>query len=184
MLLESPGAPPPGQGGETRRFERDLVRQEVAQALGEELAMRQILADLPQTDMPEALLAQIQDAVVMEAAADDASGAAQEKRSWLSLPEVPGLSSVAWMWRGPALAVENAGPALRGASEAAGGLSTVRYTAGRGPGSVSESQGPSVVNRVGGKLARDAGGLVWRNLTGQKKTSKPGLLTRLLRRKG
>jgi len=107
---------------ETAGFERRLLEPAVAEAFGDALMLRALLADMPPDQAPDELLASLEKALVADARL------ARRAR----MPRLrAALSGMSWMVRGPAQAIPTAAAASGGqGATVRSGLSTMRYALG------------------------------------------------------
>lgn len=106
---------------ETREFERDLARPDVARALSQAILLRDLLTGDPVLDVPEGLARRL------AAQLDLGRDRAVLRRDPSALRSV--LGSLAWAWRGPGLAVSELTPDAS-VSGARAGFSSLRYALG------------------------------------------------------
>ncbi|MBN1944829.1 MAG: hypothetical protein JW797_04095 [Bradymonadales bacterium] len=108
---------------ETERFERSLLRPEVAQELGHELLLRELLRTVGPDRPPTDLVRELEELVAARRKGEKAS---EPRFSTLR----SALQGMGWMFRGPGLAFSGLGDAPPGARESIQGLSSIRYALG------------------------------------------------------
>ena len=108
---------------ETAAFERRLLEPAVAEAFGEALMLRALLADLPPDQAPEELVASLEAALVADV---------RLARKPTRMPRLrAALAGMSWMVRGPAQAIPAAAAANSAqARPVRGSLNTMRYALG------------------------------------------------------
>jgi len=84
---------------ETLRFERDLANPEIGRGFREALLIRELMKSSP-PEVPDGLVERIQDTLGLASPAESAPASARKKGAAGMI-----LDSLAWMYRGPALAV-------------------------------------------------------------------------------
>ena len=102
---------------EAERFEQELLDPEVAGLFAEALMLREMLASAPPDQPPEELIELIEASLEVERA-EEAEPVPRFGRTRAV------LSSMSWMYRGPAMAV------APGGREAISGMGTIRYALG------------------------------------------------------
>ncbi len=111
---------------EAARFERALLRPEVADALGEALLIRELLATLPPDAPPDALVAQLEQALGVS------ERQARQRVRWVRrrFPRLQAaLGGASWTIKGPALGLASASAGLgvpAGGTASASGRTVVR----------------------------------------------------------
>ena len=106
---------------ETRAFEGELNRPEVARALAEAILLGDLLRGDPALDVPAGLASRLADGLPAGMTSDRR---AAEPSTWRAV-----LGSLAWAWRGPGLSASELAPDAS-VSGVRVGLSSLRYALG------------------------------------------------------